>query len=328
MARDHNDNARLIQALHWTANVHLARGLWMRAQPALMECLVLAEALGDERLSVRPVYFQALLTTFANPRGALAQLDRAIALARTYADGHIEALALGTKAQTHAQLGEYAQASETMHQAFETLQHAASPLTESDVDLCAGWTYLAMGDMQHGLEHGQRSVDKAIATDNMDCICYGFDCVGFGNLELQRIAEATSAFTEAVKRSEMTGAIIPQLLGQAGLAMAQFCAGRIEAIADLETVLATMQAYNNHVGAAETARMLGTCLVRVGDLGRAESHLTWAIDFYRQMDMRPYLVRTLFTLAELFTQQGQAAQAHHAQAEAEALLAALSHAGA
>src|SRR5262249_21563088 len=107
LARDHEDKPRLIQALHWTANVHLARGLWMRAQPALTECLVLAEALGDEPMSVRPIYFQALLTTFANPRGAVAQLDRAIKLAQRYADGHIEALALGVKAQTHAQLGEF-----------------------------------------------------------------------------------------------------------------------------------------------------------------------------------------------------------------------------
>ena len=265
--------------------------------------------------------------TFVNPRGALAQLDRALALARRYADGHIEALALGTKAQTHAQLGEYWQARETMHQAFETLQHAASPMTESDVDLCACWTYLAMGDMPHGLEYGQRSVQKAIATDNMDCICYGFDCVGYGNLELQRIDDAISAFTEAIKRSEVTGAIIPQLLGEAGLAMAQFCAGRFEAIVDLETVLAQMQAYNNHVGAAEAARMLGMCLVRVGDLGRAEVCLTRALDFYREVEMRPYLVRTLFALADLFTQQDRPARARDAQTEAETLLTALSQAG-
>jgi transcriptional regulator with XRE-family HTH domain/tetratricopeptide (TPR) repeat protein len=323
LARDHHDNSRLIQALHWTANVHLARGLWTRAQPALMECLALAEALGNERMSVRPVYFQALLTTFMNPRGALAQLDRSIELSQRYADGHIESLALGVKAQTQAQLGEFSQARETMRLALEALQHTASPLTESDVDLCAGWTYLAMGDTQHGLEYSQRSVNKAIAIDNMDCICYGFDCIGFGYLELQQIAEAAAAFTEAIKRSTATGAIIPQLLGQAGFAMAQFCEGHTEAIADLETVLATMQAYDYQVGAAETARMLGTFLMRLGELGRAELYLARAIDFYRHMEMQPYLIRALFTLAELLTHQGAPARAHDIQTEAEALLAAL-----
>ena len=84
-----------------------------------------------------------------------------------------------------------------------------------------------------------------------------------------------------------------------------------------------MQAYNYRVGAAETARMLGIGLMRLGELGRAEAHLASAIDFYRQMEMRPYLVRTLFTLAELLTQQGWPAKAREAQTEAEALLAAL-----
>jgi hypothetical protein len=79
------------QIRHWTANVHLARRLWMRAAPALMECLALAEALGDERLSVRPVYFKALMTSLVNPRSALALLERALELTRKYEDGHVEA---------------------------------------------------------------------------------------------------------------------------------------------------------------------------------------------------------------------------------------------
>lgn len=325
MARDHNDKSRLIQALHWTANVHLARGVWMRAGPALMECLALSEELGNEKLSVRPVFFKALMTTFVNPREALALIERALDLARRYEDKHIETLSLSNKAQTLAQLGTFAEARDVMQQARDALQNTDSPLTESDVDLLAGWTYLAMGDTQQGLEYGQRSVKKAIATDNMDCICYGYDCVGFGNLEMQRIAEATTAFTEAVKRSEMTGAIIPQLLGQAGLAMAQFCGGRSEAIADLEAALVAMQTYNNHAGAADAARMLGTCFLQLGDLDRAEGHLNRALDFYRQTQMRPYLVRTLFTLAQLFTQQGRPDIAHNAQTEAEIFMATIIH---
>jgi tetratricopeptide (TPR) repeat protein len=328
IARDHSDKPRLIQALDWTANVHLARGLWMRAGPTLMECLALAEELGNERLSVRPTYFKGLMTSLRNPRGALALLDRALALARKYGDGHVEALTLGTKAQMHAQLGEFGRATETLQGSHDALQRTNSPLTESDVDLLSGWTYLAMGEIQQGLQYGQRSVEKAIATDNMECICYGFDCVGFGNLELKRIAEATAAFAEAVKRSEASGAIIPQVMGQAGLAMAQFCDGRSEAIADLETALETMQTYHDEVGAAEVARMLGACLTQLGDLERAEGHLQRALDFYRHMQMRPYLARTLLTLAQLLAQQDRPADAQDARTEAEGLMAALTRAGA
>jgi adenylate cyclase len=328
LARDRDDKPRLIQALHSIANVHLARGLWMRAGTALTECLALAEELGDEKLSVRPAYFQALMTSLENPYRAVALLERALQLARRYGDGHVEALSLGTKAQVQAQLGEFRQARETLLQTGEALQRTDSPLTESDVDLLTGWTYLAMGNTQRGLEYGRRSVQKAMATDNMDCICYGFDCVGFGNLEMQRIAEATSAFAEAVKRSEATGAIVPQLLGEAGLAMARFLDGHVEATAELEAVLARLQAVKAHVGAADAARMLGMFLAQLGDLDRAEGYLTTALDFYRQMEMRPSLVRTLFALAELFARQDRPANARDARAEAETLMAVLNQEGA
>ncbi len=323
IARDLDDKPRLIRALHWTANVHLARGLWMRAGPTLMECLALAQELGNERLAVRPTYFKALMTTLANPRGSLALLEQALELTRKYADTHVEALTLGTIAQTHAQLGEFAQARGTMQQAFRELQRTDSPLTESDVNLLAGWTYLAMGDTQHGLEYGRRSVEKAIAADNMDCICYGYDCVGYGYLEMQRIPEATSAFEEAIRRSETTGAIIPELLGQAGLAMSRFCSGRTEAIQDLEAVGTAMQSYHDYVGEADVARMLGTCLVQLGDLERAESYLNTALAFYRRMEMRPYQMRALMSLAQLFEQQNRPGEAQNAQAEMAALMQAL-----
>ena len=60
IARQHQDQPRLIQALHWTANVFLSRGLWTRAGPALMECLALAQELNNEQLSVRPIVLQGV----------------------------------------------------------------------------------------------------------------------------------------------------------------------------------------------------------------------------------------------------------------------------
>jgi len=148
IARDLHDQRRLVKALSWTADLYLAKGLWTRAGPALIESLDLAEYLGDKRLTVRPVYFKALMTTFMNPRASLTTLDQALELARRYADRTIEALALGTKSQIHAQLGEFGQSRENMQRAEETLQYVDSPLTESDVDLLAAWAYLAMGDLQ------------------------------------------------------------------------------------------------------------------------------------------------------------------------------------
>ena len=255
------------------------------------------------------MYFKALMTTFADPPGALTVLEQALALARQYNDQRIEVLSLGTKGQMHAQLGEFSQSQEELRRAYELLPEVDSPLTQSDVDLLAGWSYLAMGDYQHGLEYGQRSVERAIATDNMDCICSAFNCVGFSYLEMQRIPEAESAFAQAIERSQVSGATIPRYLGQAGLAMAQFCSGRVPALQDLEEALEEMQKYQNPVGAASAAQMLGSCLIQRGELDRAESYLNMARDFYQRTKMIPYLSRVLTLLAQLLDQQDRLQEA-------------------
>jgi tetratricopeptide (TPR) repeat protein len=319
LAREHQDAPRLIQALHWTANVFLARGLWTQAGPALSECLTLAEASGDERLSVRPVYFKGLMTSFADPPSALTWLNRALGLAQSHHDQHIEAVALGTKAQVQAQLGEFVQSQEAIQGARQVVGQLDSPLTESDVDLLAAWAYLAMGDAQQGLELGQRSVEVAIATDNMDCLCSGLACVGYGNLELKRIPEAIAAFREGIERSAISGAVIPKLNGQAGLVMARFFAGDTGAVEEMEGVLTDMRLYQFFVGEANANQMLGACLFQLGALDRAEDHLSRAVDYYRRSEMRPYLAKALSILAAVMEKQGRPADAESCLAEAAAL---------
>jgi transcriptional regulator with XRE-family HTH domain/tetratricopeptide (TPR) repeat protein len=319
LARDLGDEARLIEALHWTANVYLARGLWTRAGPALTECLTLAEMLGRDELAIRPTYYQALMLTYADPRAALFTFDRALELARRFGDKTIEALTHGSQGQMHAQLGDFAQAQADVQQAHDCLPSVESPLTESDVDLLTAWTYLAMGDVPHGLEYGQRSVTKAIATDNMDCICAAYACVGVGQLEVQHLPKAMSAFEESIRRSAVSGAIMPKLLAQAGLAMVRFCVGDTTAVQDLEAYVTEMQVYQNAVSAATAAHWLGTCLIQSGDLTRAEYFLKIAREFYRRAGLRPYLMRTLSALAQLYEQQARQTEAQDSRDEVTAL---------
>jgi tetratricopeptide (TPR) repeat protein len=171
--------------------------------------------------------------------------------------------------------------------------------------------------MKQALEFGQRSVDVAIATDNMDCICNGLACIGYANLELGRITEAAAAFEKGIERSDISGAMIPKLNGQAGLAMTQFVSGHLDAIKDLEKVIVNMRQYENHVGAASANHMLGICLTQLGELERASSCLTLSVDFYRQSRMYPFLARALTSLADLKDRQGQVAEARNFRAEAE-----------
>lgn len=316
IARRLRDDPRLVQGLHWIASVLLAEGRWSQAGMALTESLSLAEALGNEELSVRPTYFKALMTSFANPAAALQWIGLAEELARKHGDRQTEAVALATEAHVRAELGEFEGSEQAMGRARQVSGSLGSPLVASDVDLFAAWAALAMGNREQALEFGQRSVDVAIATDNMDCICNGLACIGYTNLELGRLPEAASAFEKGIERSDISGAMISKLNGQAGLAMTQFVSGNPEAIQDLERVIVNMRQYQNHVGAASANLMLGTCLVQLGELERASDCLTQAVDFYRQSQMHPFLVRALGSLADLRERQGQVAEARDLRAEA------------
>ena len=320
IARALDDRPRLVQALHWRANVLLARGLWTTAAPILMECLALVEALGNQQLSVRPIYCKGLLATYENPGAALELLAQSATLAQHYQDRHIEALAHATMAQVEAQLGAFDASRQEIGLARQLVGTTGSPLTQSDVDLLTAWAYLAMGEVQHGLEFGQRSVEKAIATDNMDCVCSALACVGYGLLEMQRIPEAASAFQGGFERSEISGATIPRLMCQAGLAMTRFCNGDTRAVQDLEVAMQAMQANHNQVGAAHAAQMLGKCLLQSGQWQGAEEHFQNALDYYRRMEMRPFQARTLLSLAQVYDMESQQVRAQKARSEAQAML--------
>ena len=137
---------------------------------------------------------------------------------------------------------------------------------------------------------------------------------------MQRIPEAESAFIQAIGRSQTSGAIIPRFLGQAGLAMAQFFRGHMPALADLEKAMVEMQNYQNPVGAASAAQMLGACLMQTGELDRAEGYLNRACDFYRGTGMIPYLRRGLSMLMQLLEKQNRDKAAQEIQAEIQTIL--------
>jgi tetratricopeptide (TPR) repeat protein len=319
IARDLQDKARLIQALHWTANVLLARGRWAKAGPLLAESFSLAEELGNEQLAVRPTFFKALMTSFADPAEALLWIDRAEDLSRKHNDLQIEANAYGMEGYVLAQLGEFERSERAIDHSRQVSDRLGSPLIESDVDLFAAWAGLAMGKPEQALEFAQRSVQRAIETDNTDCICSGMVCLGYAQLELGRPAEAASAFEKGIERSEVSGAFIHWQNGQAGLAMTQFMAGHAEAIQGLEKVIADMRLSENQVGAANANLMLGACLTRMGEAEPAKNALTQAVDFYRRARMQPSLARALQSMADLMAAQGRAAEANAYRQEAQAL---------
>lgn len=291
-ARALNDKLRLALVLHGEGSAHMARGHNLRAAPIFGECFALADELGDEQLTVMPTYFMGTLRQDDDPRAALTLFDAAIRLARKYHNADVVAAAAGMKAMTYARLGEASAAQDALVVAFTALADVKSPMTESDVMLYAAWSYLDMGDVARGLEYGQRGVDKAHASENMDCVCYGYTCLGFGNLRALNTGQANESFQEAIRRSHFTGATQVENLAQAGLAMTKIFGGDTSALADLEGALRDAQALGSQFSSALIAATLGEIYLRVGDAERASAYLDSAQSYFERTALRPYLEHT------------------------------------
>jgi class 3 adenylate cyclase/tetratricopeptide (TPR) repeat protein len=323
IARELNDKPRLALALHWIGAVHLAVGSPSRAIPALAENAQLADEIGDERLSVVPRFFTAMAMADSDPRSAVAQLEHVIDLARVLQDEEIEAHTLAIKAVAHGRLGEFVQAQEDLRRALEVAIRSNSAVKEAEADFLSALVYLDMGDLQRGLEHSQRGAQRAQAANAMECAVAGFCYVGLGNLRTQDWPKALTAFGEALRLSEFSGLEDVNNQVRAGLAIAQFFSGRIEAIDDMKKALTNAQALGDAYTAAFLSQYLGEAYTRLGEFEQAGSYLNTALEHYRRNDMRPYLVRALQSLVYWYEQQGRSAEAEQARAEARQLMAEL-----
>ncbi len=305
------------------ANTHLSRGRTSRGMPVLMESFALVEELGDERLSVLPRFARAYFMLDSEPRMAIEELTQVIELANKYGDRDLEATALGIKAMIAARLGEFQQAEQAADSALQLVAELNSPMTETDVDLFAGFSYLDMGDADRGLEYGQRAVDKALSTDRIECICNGFVCVGFGLLQHQQLPEAIEAFEESIRRSTASGATQIEYMGRTGLAVAELMSGRTGAVQEMETTLDSAKSLGDPYIIAFLSQWLGEGHAQLDGSNegaqRAEGYLEAALDYYRRAGMNPYAVRALHSLASIYGRQGRDEDASRALAEAEEL---------
>jgi tetratricopeptide (TPR) repeat protein len=173
-----------------------------------------------------------------------------------------------------------------------------------------------MNDPGQVLEYGQRAVEKALATDRVECICNGFACVGFGLLQSGKLPEAAEAFQESIRRSVASGAARIENTGRTGLAITEFMGGQIGAVADMENTLESARVLDDPYSVAFLSQTLGQSYTHMGQLDRAEGYLKEALDYYRHKDMRPYIARTLQSLADLYDKQGRSADAERARSEA------------
>jgi class 3 adenylate cyclase/tetratricopeptide (TPR) repeat protein len=322
LARQIGDKRRLAYVLYWKGKVYVASGYSSRAIPAVSECLALAAELGDEKLSVLPGYFVAFIQIDPDPRGAIAQLDHVIELARKHGNREIEGYAAGAKAMALARLGDFEAALQSMKEARKAAQSINNLLVHSDIDLFAAWAYLDMGDPQRALQYAEHGIEEAIQVENVECICVGFACVGFGRLQSQQFPEALEAFQETIRRSQKSGAVQVENVGRAGLALTRFHEGRAEGVAEMEGALAKAHDLGSPYQVSLFSEALGQIHLTLGNHELAESYLNAALKLYRDNGMRPYLSRTLGLLADLHGKVGRTSDAHREREEAERLAAA------
>ncbi|MDQ5850469.1 MAG: hypothetical protein M3380_00040, partial [Chloroflexota bacterium] len=324
IARDHNDEARLMRVLHWIANAYISNGFPTRGMPALFESYQLAERLGDERLTLTATFWMTADMIDRDPRGGLEQMDHVIEAARKYHRHEVEAHALGKKAMAHARLGEFAEARDAVERANEASRKADSVVHGADVALMSSLAFLDMGDVQSGLEHSQRGTEQALSAYGLECAMYGHYCTGLGNLRAHNLDEAQRAFESAL---ELLPIYVPEVQGReevanevyAGLAITRFFNGRTEAINDMKRALANAEVIGDEYTVAFIAQALGEGYTQLGEFELAKRYLDTALDYYRRNDMRPYLARVLQSLVYWYEEQGRGAEAEQARAEAQEL---------
>jgi tetratricopeptide (TPR) repeat protein len=319
IARELGDKKRLAQALHWIGATHRAQGYNVRAIPALIECFHLVDELDDERLVITPTYYMALVTMDSDPQAALSLFERAIGLARKHGNRDVEAYALSTRAMLEARMGEFARSRRNMALAAQVIAETGSPMTQSDVTLYSAWSYLDIGDVERARERARLGVEQALAADNMDCVCYGFACVGFGNLRAQLLPEATRAFEEAIRRSQFSGAAQVENLGRFGLAITRLSTGHPEALEEMEQALLQARSLGDQMATAMISQTLGEVLSAMGQVEHAGAYLTDALEYYRRTNARPYLSRTLKSMAVLYESQGRMADAANVRTQIDSL---------
>jgi tetratricopeptide (TPR) repeat protein len=289
--------------------------------PALFESYQLAEQLGDERLTLEPTFWMTMGMIDRDPRGGLEQLERVIEEARKYRNWEIEAHALATKANAHARLGEFAEALDGIQRAHEEVRKTNSLVKQADVALHSAHAIFDMGDVRRGLEYSQRGTEKALTAHGLECAAAGYFATGLGNLQARNLAEAQQAFEAALKLRTDN---LPEFQGgseqlvnrvHAGLAIARFFGGHLEAIEDMESTLANAEAVGDEYTVAFIAQALGEGYMRLGDFERAERYLNTALDYYRRNDMRPYLARALQSLVYWYEEQGRDGEAEQVRTE-------------
>jgi tetratricopeptide (TPR) repeat protein len=229
-----------------------------------------------------------------------------IALAQTHRDRGIEAHATAVLASAHARLGEADEARRTIARALELGPASGSIIKEADVHIVAAAVFYDLGEVALGIEHGTRGARLAHSVNGIECACAGYALTGLGNLHAERPGIAIDDFATALQLGGDTDMALLLNQIQAWKAIAHFHEGDPDALSRIRTTLENARRLGDDFGAAFIGRSLADLLIRAGDLESARPLLDDALAYYRQRGLRPYVARTLESLAEMHEREGRA----------------------
>jgi class 3 adenylate cyclase/tetratricopeptide (TPR) repeat protein len=325
MARELDDQRRIARVLVTKGNVLTLTGRPGSAFPLLIEASDLATTLDDESLFLLPFFAMSESLVGQDPRRAVEVFEEVIRLAQKHRDRGIEAHALAIKASAHARLGEFELAREFIERALELAPGSNSAVREADVLITAGMVYYDLGEVEKGIEYAARGGALAHSVDGIECACAGYAYAGLGELQAERPENALRELGRALALAGTAEGdlvqfdpFLNQVRAWRALAMARH--GDASTVAPVEEALTRAVQAGDDFGAAFLNGELGEIYLEHANYEKAEQHLQAALSRYRERGMRPYVARTLTSLAVLHERSGRPESASEIRIEAQAVL--------
>ena len=320
IAREMQDKRRLASALSWIGNVHAFSGFPSRGIAAMMESQELATALGNDMLTMLPLFMTTSAMVDRDPAQALEHIETVIQLAEKHRQPGLQAHAIAVKAQALARLGDFTQAGTVIQEALDLAERSGSLVKLGDVNALASLIYYDMGEVERGLEHGHIATEMATSAGAGECAVYSMYCVGRGNLLRPDLVRAQAVFDESIRKSDALTNPVLGYLARGGAAVTRAMSGDADALRDIETAIESARLNGDAYYTAYLLHGLAESALLLGDLDRAERSIGLALDYYRGNSMRPYIAHALQTFAAIRERQLRDAEAAAARAEAEELL--------
>ncbi|MBI4921663.1 MAG: AAA family ATPase [Devosia nanyangense] len=319
LARESKDDRRLGLSLSWTANIHMVTGFPSRTVPYLIESAEIAKKLGDEQLTLLPLFFGTWSLVDRDPITAAEKLQEVIDIARRHDMGDVVGHAISYKAIAYARVGRFDEARALIDEALEVEKTTNSPVKRADIHIGVAMALYDMDEIDEGLEHAKIGAELAFGARGFECACAGYFELGRGRLEQHRIEDALADLGRSLTLAQDAGFEGYMNVIHGSIAAAEFENGRPAAVERLKTAAENARTLGDDYAASVLTLPLGRSLLRLGRHDEARSALALAIGYFREKGMSPYLAHALDLSADLSEAEGKAEEAASQRSEAESL---------